>query len=69
MKYLPRSAIERLKNPIHLWSLIMGNKVSACLLHFFRIFFILVGNHDRHKSSDIFENRKDLTTDGGVSCP
>ena len=37
--------------------------MSARLLsYFYRIFFILVGNHDKHNSSDVFVIRPDLTT-------
>ena len=33
------------------------------------IFFIFAGKEDKHKKSDEFEIRLDLTTDCGVSCP
>ena len=36
---------------------------------FDRIYFILVGNYDIHKSLNEFEIRPDLTMDYGVGCP
>ena len=36
---------------------------------FDRIFFILAGNYDIHKSLHEFEIRPDPTTDNRVSCP
>ena len=29
----------------------------------------LAGNEEKHESSDEFESRPDLTTNGGVRCP
>ena len=34
-----------------------------------RIFFILAGNKDSHKTSDEFEIQQDSTMDCGVTCP
>ena len=34
-----------------------------------RIYFILAGNNDIHKSLNEFEIRRDLTMDYGVGCP
>ena len=39
------------------------------LLFFYRIFFKLTGNEDRHKISDKFQFRPDLTTPHRVRCP
>ena len=52
----------------------IGLQWEKCCEHssayiFDRIFFILAGNEDSHKISDVFEIRVDLTMDCGVSCP
>ena len=36
---------------------------------FYLIHFILAGNDDMHESSEVFENRSDLTTACRVSSP
>ena len=61
------AALERLKNSIRL---IMGK----CCLHassfiFDQIIIKVVGNQDRHKSSDKFDFWPDQTTHFGVTCP
>ena len=47
----------------------VGKTVSSHLSHVFdRIYFILAGNDDIHKSLNEFEIRPDPTMDYGVGC-
>ena len=61
------AVLESLKK-IHIYLLLGKCCLPVYFASFYRIFFIIAGNQDRHKGSDVLIIRPDLTTDCGVSC-